>query len=87
MGYIYIYSDSETCVVVSFNPDSHSRLSDGSSTLLFRSWTILLADFKGKIKSGSHEFNWGKTVTPLAFEIQVQLKPQLHIPDFGPRQS
>ena len=54
-----IYSDSEICLVVLFRTDLDSWLPDGSSTLLFRSYTILLADFKGKIQSGSRGFNCG----------------------------
>ena len=46
-----IYSDAEICVVVLFQTDLDSWLSDGSSTLFLRSWTIWLADFKGKYKA------------------------------------
>ena len=60
MIHVYnIYSDSEICVVVLFRTDTDSWLPGGSSTLFFRSWTISLADFKGKIQSGSRGFNCG----------------------------
>ena len=54
-----IYSKSEMCVVVLFRTDLDSWLPDDSSTLFFRSLTISLVDFKGKIQSGSHGFNCG----------------------------
>ena len=54
-----IYSDSEICMVVLFRTDLDSWLPDSLSTLFFRSLTISLADFKGKIQSGSHGFNCG----------------------------
>ena len=53
------YSDSETCKAVLFRMVSDSLLSDGSSTRLFRSLTISMADLKGKIKTGSRGFNCG----------------------------
>ena len=52
-----IYSDSEIWVVVLFRTDLDSWLPDGSSTHFFRSLTISLADFKGKIQGGSRGFN------------------------------
>ena len=53
MIHVYnVYSESEI-------GDLDSWLPDGSSTLFFRNEIISLADFKGKIQSGSRGFNCG----------------------------
>ena len=68
-----IYSGFEAGVVVLLRTDSDSWLSDGSSTLLFRRWTISLADLKGKLKAVHVDSIVEQTVIHLAFEIRVQL--------------
>ena len=75
--YMYnIYSGSEICVVVLFRTDLDSWLPDGSSTLFFRILTISLADFKGKIQSGSYYWYWIQLWNklyeiPLVFEVRL----------------
>ena len=67
-----IYSDSEICVIVLFRTDLDSWLPGGSSTFFFRSETISLADFKGKIKA-VHVVDLivEHTVITLLFEVRL----------------
>ena len=73
-----IYPDSEICVVVLFRTDLDSWLPDGLSTLFFRSKTISLANFKGKIHMDSI---MEQTVIPLVFEVRLSRND----PDASPK--
>ena len=70
MIHVYnIYSDSEICVVVLFRTYLDSWLPDVHQQMFFRRWTISLADFRGKIQSGSRVFNCETNCNSLVFEV------------------